>query len=69
MTALLAAIGYQHWVVHVLLVLPLLGMPLILFFPARFAKWIALTVALLELVVGDRALVGVRSVAARRCSS
>jgi len=52
MQSLLTAIGYQHWVIHVLLVLPLLGMPLILVFPARFAKWIALTVAMLELLVG-----------------
>ena len=52
MNAFLAAIGYEHWILHVLLALPLLAMPLILVFPVRFARWIALAVALTETVLG-----------------
>lgn len=52
MTHFLASIGYEHWIIHVLLALPLLGMPLILIFPVKAARWIALIVALLELVLG-----------------
>lgn len=52
MTALLTAIGYERWILHVLLALPLLAMPLILVLPARMARWIALAVALTELVLG-----------------
>ncbi len=52
MTALLASISYDRWILHVLLALPLLGMPLILLFPVRAARWIALGVALLEVVLG-----------------
>ncbi|HEX3926888.1 MAG TPA: NADH-quinone oxidoreductase subunit M [Gemmatimonadales bacterium] len=52
MAAFLASIGYGSWVIHVLLGLPLLGIPLILLFPVRAARWIALGIALLELVLG-----------------
>jgi NADH-quinone oxidoreductase subunit M len=52
MQAFLAAIGYEHWILHVLLALPLAAMPLILVFPVRFARWIALVVALTETVLG-----------------
>ncbi len=52
MTHLLASIGYAHWILHVLLVLPLLAIPLILIFPVQSARWIALTVALAELILG-----------------
>ncbi|HRP07508.1 MAG TPA: NADH-quinone oxidoreductase subunit M [Gemmatimonadales bacterium] len=52
MNTLLAAIGYDRWILHVLLLLPLLAMPLILVFPVRFARWIALIVALTETVLG-----------------
>ncbi|MBA2291846.1 MAG: NADH-quinone oxidoreductase subunit M [Gemmatimonadales bacterium] len=52
MTSFLASIGYEHWILQVLLGLPLLGMPLILVFPRHMARWIALTVALTELVLG-----------------
>ncbi len=52
MTSLLTAIGYEQWIVHVLLLLPLLAMPLILVMPVHMARWIALVVALLELVLG-----------------
>ncbi len=52
MNTFLAAIGYEHWILHALLLIPLLGMPLVLLFPAERARWIALGVALLELVLG-----------------
>jgi len=52
MSALLASIGYDRWILHVLLGLPVLGMPLILLFPVRAARWIALGIALTELVLG-----------------
>lgn len=52
MNAFLDAIHYGDWIIHVLLALPLLAMPLILVFPVRFARWIALTVALTETVLG-----------------
>ncbi len=52
MTAFLASIGYEHWILQVLLGLPLLGMPLILIFPRHFARWIALIIGLTELILG-----------------
>ncbi|MBP9898634.1 MAG: NADH-quinone oxidoreductase subunit M [Gemmatimonadales bacterium] len=52
MAAFLAGIGYDRWILHVLLVLPLVGMPLVLLFPVKAARWIALTVALLEFFLG-----------------
>src|SRR5690606_12582122 len=52
MNAMLDAIGYNSWIIHVLLALPILAMPLILIFPVRFARWIALGVALIEFVLG-----------------
>ena len=52
MDAFLSAIGYERWILHVLLALPLAAMPLILAFPVRFARWIALAVALTETVLG-----------------
>jgi NADH-quinone oxidoreductase subunit M len=51
-TAFLASIGYERWILHVLLGLPLLAIPLILMLPVHRARWIALTVALIELVLG-----------------
>jgi NADH-quinone oxidoreductase subunit M len=51
-TAFLDAIGYGSWILHVLLALPLLAMPLVLVFPVRFARWIALIVALTETLLG-----------------
>jgi NADH-quinone oxidoreductase subunit M len=50
--ALLDAIAYDRWILHVLLLLPLFAMPLVLVFPVRFARWIALIVALTETVLG-----------------
>ncbi len=52
MQAFLAAIHYDAWILHVLLALPVLAMPLVLLFPVRFARWIALIVALTETVLG-----------------
>jgi len=51
MTALLASIGYQHWILHVLLLLPLAGaIPILLGSPAA-AKRTALVVTILEFVL------------------
>jgi NADH-quinone oxidoreductase subunit M len=52
MDALLTAIGYERWIIHVLLALPVAALPLVLLLPARFARWIALVVALTEMVLG-----------------
>src|SRR5690606_3653109 len=52
MPALLEAVHYDRWILHVLLLLPLAAMPLVLVFPVRFARWIALAVALTETVLG-----------------
>src|SRR3990170_8647921 len=52
MNAFLDSIGYGHWILHALLVIPLLGVPAIFLVPARNARWVALVVAMVELVVG-----------------
>jgi NADH-quinone oxidoreductase subunit M len=52
MESLLTAIGYEHWIIHVLLALPIAALPLVLIMPVRFARWIALIVAILELILG-----------------
>ncbi|PKL90989.1 MAG: Fe-S-binding domain-containing protein, partial [Gemmatimonadetes bacterium HGW-Gemmatimonadetes-1] len=52
MNAFLASIGYEHWILHLLLILPMLAIPLVLVMPMRMARWIALVVALVELVLG-----------------
>ncbi len=44
MTAFLDAIGYGQWILHALVLLPLLGIPLIVLAPAAAAKRIALAV-------------------------
>jgi NADH-quinone oxidoreductase subunit M len=51
MTALLNLIGYQAWVVPVLLVLPLLGALAVAAAPAGRARGIALVVSVLEFVI------------------
>jgi NADH-quinone oxidoreductase subunit M len=51
MNAFLDSIGFGGWILHVLVVLPLLGIPLILAAPERSAKHIAFAVALLEFIV------------------
>src|ERR1017187_1304821 len=52
MAALLAAIGYEHWIIHVLLALPIVAIPVILFAPARAARYIAFVVAMMEMALG-----------------
>jgi NADH-quinone oxidoreductase subunit M len=51
MTQLLAAIGYSSWILHVLLVLPLVGAVPILLGPVAAAKRTALVVTLLEFLL------------------
>ena len=55
MNAFLDSIGYGHWILHVLMVIPLLGIPVLFLVPARSARWVALVVALIELVLGQAA--------------
>ncbi len=52
MNAFLDSIGYDGWILHVLLLLPLFAMPLVLFFKVHHARWIALAVAIIEAVLG-----------------
>jgi NADH-quinone oxidoreductase subunit M len=52
MNAFLDGIGYGHWILHVLMAIPLLGIPVIFLVPSRNARWVALVVALVELVLG-----------------
>src|SRR6185503_14582269 len=47
----LAVIGYDQWILHLLLALPLLGVLPILLAPAPLAKRIALVVTIVELVL------------------
>ena len=51
MTPALTGLGYQHWVLDALLLLPLAGAMLVLLAPAAQAKRLALYVALVEFVV------------------
>ena len=51
MTHLLAAIGYPDWILHALLVLPLVGAVPVLLAPVAAAKRIALAVTLLEFLL------------------
>ena len=51
MTAALTGLGYQHWVLDALLLLPLLGAVLVLLRPDAEAKRLALYVTLVEFVV------------------
>src|SRR5207245_4147134 len=51
MAGLLDSIHYGAWILHVLLALPLLGAVPILLYPDRLAKWIALVVTSLELLL------------------
>lgn len=52
MQGLLSAIGYEHWVIHVLLFLPLAGIPIILFSRGERARQIAIAISVIEVVVG-----------------
>jgi len=51
MTELLTSIGYDRWIIHVLLALPLIGMALVILSPKEWARVVALVVALVEFVV------------------
>ncbi len=51
MTAFLASIGYDRWILHVLLATPLIGMVVVIVSPPAWARVLALIVALFELVV------------------
>jgi NADH-quinone oxidoreductase subunit M len=51
MTAFLQSIGYGQWILHALIVLPLLGVVPVLLGDERSAKWTALAVTTLELIL------------------
>src|SRR5918994_7529012 len=51
MNELLDSIGYGQWILHALVVLPLLGVVPVLLGPESSAKWTALIVTTLELVL------------------
>ncbi|HXE58933.1 MAG TPA: NADH-quinone oxidoreductase subunit M [Gemmatimonadales bacterium] len=51
MTDFLSSIGYERWIVHALLVLPLAGIVPVLLVPAAQAKRVALAVTLVEFVL------------------
>jgi NADH-quinone oxidoreductase subunit M len=51
MTELLDSIGYGQWILHALVVLPLLGVVPVLLGPESSAKWTALVVTMLELLL------------------
>ncbi|HEU5171568.1 MAG TPA: NADH-quinone oxidoreductase subunit M [Gemmatimonadales bacterium] len=49
MSAFLASIGYERWIIHALLAVPLLGMLMVIVSPAAWARRVALVVSLVEL--------------------
>jgi NADH-quinone oxidoreductase subunit M len=51
MSGLLASIGYGHWAIQALLLIPVIGALLVLLAPAALAKRLALAMALVELIV------------------
>ena len=51
MTQLLASIGFDRWILHVLLVLPLVGAIPVLLGPARLARGTALVITVLEFLL------------------
>ncbi len=51
MTAFLHSIGYEQWILHVLLLLPLVGVVPILLGDERSARWTALVVTTVEFVL------------------
>ena len=51
MTELLAAIGYDRWILHVLLAVPLVGMAIVIVSPTVWARHVALVVSLVEAVL------------------
>lgn len=51
MTAFLDAIRYSEWILHVLLLVPLVGVAIVLLAPVSWARWLTLIVATVELVL------------------
>ena len=51
MRAFLESIGYAHWILSVLLLLPMVGVVLVLLAPERWARWLTLIVAIAEFVL------------------
>jgi NADH-quinone oxidoreductase subunit M len=51
MNELLAGIGYDRWILHVLLAVPLLGMAIVILSPTAWARRVALVVSLIEFVL------------------
>ena len=47
----LESIGYSHWILSVLLLLPMAGVVLVLLAPERWARWLTLIVAIAEFVL------------------
>ena len=51
MNELLTAVGYDRWILHVLLAVPLLGMAVVIASPKAWARHVALVVSLVEFVL------------------
>ena len=51
MRLFLDSIGYSHWILSVLLLLPMAGVVLVLLGPERWARWLTLIVAIAEFVL------------------
>ena len=51
MPAFLLSIGYERWILNVLLLLPMAGVVLVLLAPERWARWLTLIVATAEFIL------------------
>ncbi len=51
MTSFLESLGYGHWILHALILLPLVGVIPVLLGPERNAKWTALVVSTIEFLL------------------
>jgi NADH-quinone oxidoreductase subunit M len=51
MRPFLESIGYAHWILSVLLLLPMAGVVLVMLAPERWARWLTLIVAIAEFVL------------------
>ena len=51
MRPFLDSIGYSHWILSVLLLLPMAGVALVLLAPKGWARWLTLIVAIAEFVL------------------
>src|SRR5215207_5642752 len=51
MTEFLASINYGGWVLHFLLLIPLVGVVLVLLAPKDWARWLTFVVAMTEFIV------------------